>query len=73
MEVRRVSLQSGAKYIPSQGTLSLREKRSGTKLRLRRLRLASLSADAFQGSCAGIYLAPDCRDTRLTSTYLWMW
>ncbi len=63
------------KYIPSQGTLStmqrstgpspcmlgqLREKRSGTKFRLRRRRLASLSADAFQGPCAGIYFTlPD--------------
>ena len=29
--------------------LSLREKRSGTKLRLRRKRLASLRTDVFQG------------------------
>jgi len=51
----------------SQGTLSLQEKRSGTKLGLRRMRLASLRTGAFQGPCADIYIAPAYRLKRALS------
>ena len=80
LRVKRRRLQSGIKYVTSQGALSLHEKRSSTKLRLRRRRLASptnlppaassdawqLRTDAFQGPCAVTYFIPDCSLLRFT-------